>query len=55
MDKGPENALYNLKDAAKALLNWDRIGKVRLTPARREQFKELMELTPSKLEKETQQ
>jgi len=53
MDQGPQNAVYNLKDAAKAILNWEKIGKVKLTVARRRQLEELRDLTPQKLEQES--
>lgn len=52
MDVGPENALYNLRDAARAVLNWERVAKIKLTPARRAQLKEISELTPRKIEME---
>lgn len=50
MEQGPQNAIANLQQAARAILNWEKVGKLKLAPSRRVQLKELAEVTPQKLE-----
>lgn len=53
-DTGTENAIYNLKDAAKALLGFERLHRIKFVSSRREQLLELANLTPEKLENDLQ-
>lgn len=53
-DEGLDNCLLNLRDAARALLGFERSGRVGLSMNRRSELKALSELTLEQLRNEVE-